>query len=136
MRQCNAGDVMWIAQCLTEKISKQQQLIFINLSARVSSLSDNQLGSWYSYRASKCVLNMFIKNISIEWSRRFPKAVIYGYHPGTVETYLTEPFKKNVKSGKLFSPQQAADYLFTQLQKTTPVMSGDLFDWEGMRIAF
>lgn len=132
----NAMPAMWIAQCLTEKLSKQQPLIFINLSARVSSLSDNQLGGWYSYRASKCVLNMFIKNISIEWSRRFPKAVIYGYHPGTVETYLTEPFKKNVKSGKLFSPQQAADYLFTQLQKTTPVMSGDLFDWEGMRIAF
>ncbi len=61
-------------------------------SARVSSLSDNQLGGWYSYHASKCVLNMFIKNISIEWSRHFPRVVIYGYHPGTIEMYLTEPF--------------------------------------------
>lgn len=132
----NALPVIWIAQCLTKKLSKLDQLIFINLSARVSSLSNNRLGGWYSYRASKCVLNMFIKNISIEWSRRFPNAAICGYHPGTVATHLSEPFQKNVKPGKLFSPQQAADYLFSQIQKTTPAMSGHLFDWQGKRIAF
>jgi hypothetical protein len=31
--------------------------IVANLSARVSSIGDNQLGGWYSYRASKSALN-------------------------------------------------------------------------------
>ncbi|MAZ77398.1 MAG: C factor cell-cell signaling protein [Legionellaceae bacterium] len=132
----NAIPVMWIAQCLSEKLSRQDELIFITLSARVSSLSDNRLGGWYSYRASKCALNMLIKNISIEWSRRFPKVAICGYHPGTVDTRLTKPFQKYIKPEKLFSPQQAAGYLFDQIQKTTPAMSGDLFDWQGERIEF
>lgn len=132
----NTLPVMWMAKSLSERLSRQDGLIFITLSARVSSLSDNYLGGWYSYRTSKCALNMLIKNISIEWSRRFPKATICGYHPGTVDTRLSKPFQKNVKPGKLFSAEQAADYLFDQIQNTTTTMSGDLFDWRGERIAF
>lgn len=132
----NALPVIWMAQCLSKKLSKHNEFIFIILSARVSSLSDNHLGGWYSYRASKCALNMFIKNISIEWSWRFPKTAICGYHPGTVETPLSEPFKKKVNPEKLFSPEKAAGDLLIQIQKTTPAMSGDLFDWQGERIEF
>ena len=32
------------------------------LSAKVGSISDNRLGGWYSYRASKTALNQIIKN--------------------------------------------------------------------------
>ena len=39
------------------------------LSARVGSISDNKLGGWHAYRASKAALNMLIKNFSIELSR-------------------------------------------------------------------
>ena len=132
----NALPVMWIAHALSKKLTKRDELVFITISARVSSISDNHLGGWYSYRASKCVLNMFIKNISIEWSRRFPKVAICGYHPGTVDTHLSKPFQKNMNPEKIFSPERAADYLFIQVQKTTPIMSGDLFDWQGKRIKF
>lgn len=127
----NTMPTMLIAQALTEKLNRKDKLIFITLSARVSSISDNHLGGWYSYRASKCALNMFVKNISIEWSRRFPNVSICGYHPGTVDTHLSRPFQKNVTPEKLFTPQKAADYLISQIQKTTPAMSGNLFDWQG-----
>lgn len=132
----NAMPVMWIAQCLSEKLSREDELIFITISARVSSLSDNRLGGWYSYRTSKCALNMLIKNISLEWARRFANAVIYGYHPGTVDTRLSRPFQKNINPEKLFSPEQAADYLFDQIQRSSSAMSGNLFDWQGKRIEF
>jgi NAD(P)-dependent dehydrogenase (short-subunit alcohol dehydrogenase family) len=39
------------------------------LSARVGSISDNRLGGWHAYRASKAALNMLIKNYALEWSR-------------------------------------------------------------------
>lgn len=132
----NALPVMNIAKALSGKLSRKDRLIFITISARVSSISDNRLGGWYSYRTSKCALNMFIKNISIEWSRLFPGVTICGYHPGTVETPLSEPFKKKVKPEKLFSPALAANYLWGQLQKITPEMTGCLFDWKGERILF
>jgi hypothetical protein len=32
-------------------------VVVANLSARVSSVGDNRLGGWHSYRASKCALN-------------------------------------------------------------------------------
>nr|WP_205702111.1 hypothetical protein [Candidatus Hamiltonella defensa] len=40
----NALPVIWMAQCLSKKLSKHNEFIFIILSARVSSLSDNHLG--------------------------------------------------------------------------------------------
>ena len=39
------------------------------LSARVGSLGDNELGGWYSYRASKAALNMMMKCAAIEVRR-------------------------------------------------------------------
>lgn len=132
----NAMPVMWIAKALSQKLLKQDELLFITLSARVASISDNRLGGWHSYRASKCALNMLIKNISVEWSLRFPKVVICGYHPGTVETRLSEPFKKNLKADSFFSPELAANYLFAQIQKIRPEMTGLLFDWKGETITF
>lgn len=127
----NTLPCMWIAKCLQEKLQRQDDLLFVTLSARVASISDNRLGGWYSYRSSKCALNMLIKNISIEWSRHFKHSAIYAYHPGTVDSKLSEPFKKNVKPEKLFSPTQAANYLFTQLKKSDVSMSGQLIDWRG-----
>ena len=132
----NAMPTMWLAQCLSERLNNKDRLTFLTLSARVSSLSDNRLGGWYSYRASKCTLNMLVKNISIEWSRRFPHVAICGYHPGTVATRLSKPFRKSIAPEKLFSPEQAAEYLFAQLEKTTPSLSGNLFDWQGQCIDF
>ena len=35
--------------------------IFAVLSAKVGSITDNFLGGWYSYRASKAALNQIIK---------------------------------------------------------------------------
>jgi len=39
---------------------------FVCLSAMVGSISDNKLGGWYGYRASKAALNMIVKTASIE----------------------------------------------------------------------
>ena len=39
------------------------------LSARVGSISDNRLGGWYGYRASKAALNQFVRTLSIELAR-------------------------------------------------------------------
>ncbi len=71
-----------IAKHFLPKLNKDNVSIFAALSARVGSISDNQLGGWYAYRASKAALNMIIKNAAIEMSRMNKKAIILGLHPG------------------------------------------------------
>jgi len=52
----------------------------------VGSISDNRLGGWYAYRASKAAVNMLIKTASIEIARKHPNTIIVGLHPGTVNS--------------------------------------------------
>ena len=44
-----------IAKHFIPKLSKNNQSILAFMSARVGSISDNKLGGWYAYRASKAV---------------------------------------------------------------------------------
>lgn len=108
--------------------------IFAALSARVGSISDNRLGGWYAYRASKAALNMFIKTASIETARRNSRACIVGIHPGTVNTSLSEPFQKNVPEEKLFSADDAAEKIVKVLLNLDERSSGKVFAWDGSEI--
>ena len=53
-----------VAKHFTPHLNKTEQSIFAVLSARAGSISDNGMGGWYSYRASKAALNMIIKSIN------------------------------------------------------------------------
>jgi NAD(P)-dependent dehydrogenase (short-subunit alcohol dehydrogenase family) len=132
----NTLPAIHLSQALDTCLTRQTELKFIAFSARVSSISDDKLGGWYSYRMSKSMLNMYLKNLSIEWQRKFPKAIVAGYHPGTVATHLSEPFQKNVPAEKLFSPQQAATYALNVIDKLDFEDSGKLFDWKGEIIEY
>lgn len=109
--------------------------VFAALSARVGSISDNRIGGWYAYRASKAALNMAIKTLSIEMGRRFKELVIIGLHPGTVDTDLSKPFQGNVPEGKLFTPDYSAEKLLTVIDNVTPADSGHLLDWSGETVS-
>ncbi|CUI00178.1 SDR family NAD(P)-dependent oxidoreductase [Leisingera aquaemixtae] len=108
--------------------------VFAALSARVGSISDNHLGGWYSYRASKAALNMIIRNAAIEIRRRNPQAIAAGLHPGTVESGLSQPFLRNVAPEKRFSPQYAVSRMLDVIAALTPDDSGQCFAWDGSLI--
>lgn len=114
------------------KASKAAQ--FISLSARVGSISDNSLGGWYAYRASKAALNMLLKTLSIEWSRARPAITCAVVHPGTVSTALSDPFTSDGYNGKVFSPAEAASHLLDVIDRLTPDESGGFFAWDGEEI--
>ena len=132
----NVWPTVQLAQTLQPHIKRLRGLKMMVLSARVSSISDNRLGGWYSYRLSKCALNMLIKNIAIEWRRINPTSVVFGYHPGTVDTALSKPFQARVPEHQLFSPEKAARYLLACLTDRQPQDSGALFDWRGDSLQF
>jgi len=79
-----------IAKHFIPKLNRTSTSVFAALSARVGSISDNELGGWYSYRASKAALNMLIKTGAIETKRTNKQAIIIGLHPGTVDSPLSQ----------------------------------------------
>ena len=104
------------------------------LSARVGSIGDNGLGGWYSYRGSKAALNMMLRCAALEMRRVNPAAKIMAYHPGTVDTPLSQPFQANVASEKLFSPARAAEALDAVLSGLKADGELSYLDWRGETI--
>jgi len=106
--------------------------VFASLSAKVGSIGDNELGGWYSYRASKAALNQLVKTAAVELKRRAPQAICVSLHPGTVDTKLSNPFSKtglNVRP-----PQEAAMDLVQVLDQLTNAQTGGFFDYKGQII--
>jgi NAD(P)-dependent dehydrogenase (short-subunit alcohol dehydrogenase family) len=123
-----------IAAQMLPLMPKTERSVFAALSARVGSISDNRLGGWHAYRASKAALNMLIRNFAIEQARRAPGNICVGLHPGTVDTGLSRSFQSSVAEGKLFTPAQAAAYLLDVIEHLTPEDSGKCFDWAGKEV--
>ena len=115
-------------------LNKQNKNVFAFLSARVGSISDNKLGGWYSYRASKTALNQIVKNFSIEMKRSNPNSIFIGMQPGTVKSNLSKPFEKNVQSENLFTPDYSAAKLLEVIDAVTSDDSGKFYAWNGEEI--
>ena len=121
---------------LSPLLPRQGPVILASLSARVGSISDNRLGGWYSYRASKAALNQIIKTASIELRRYNKDSICLALHPGTVATNLSAPFQKGVPEHQLFDTQLAAQRLLSVIASKTPKDSGLLFDWNNQQVPF
>ena len=125
--------MLWL-QSLAGLFSKDLVVRVAVLSARVGSISDNRLGGWYSYRASKAALNMMLKTLSIEFSRRFPKVKLLAYHPGTTRSALSAPFSSGVPQDKLFSSEYSAERLLTVLREQPLDQTLSFAAWDGASI--
>ena len=123
-----------IAKSIERFIRPELPFLFASLSARVGSISDNKLGGWYSYRASKAAQNQFLKTLSIEWRRKFPYSIVSVLHPGTCDTKLSKPFQSNVPKEKLFTPKRSAGYLIDILSELKTSDSGKFLAWDGSQI--
>lgn len=131
----NAVGPALVAKHFAPLLPKEGRCVFAALSARVGSISDNRLGGWYSYRASKAALNMIVKTLSIELARGRPDAICVALHPGTVDTGLSKPFQKNVDPVQLFSADQSAASLLRIMDQLSPDQTGRCFAWDGSDIA-
>ena len=123
-----------LAKHLTPKLSRSQSVTMVCFSARVGSISDNVLGGWHSYRMAKAMLNMLVKNISHEWCVKSPASCIIAYHPGTVSTPLSAPFKSPAEK-HVVSPFESAVNLLSLLKDRDAYESGHFYDYQGTLIA-
>ena len=120
--------MLWLSHLAP--ILEQGQIVKIAVfSARVGSISDNRMGGWYSYRASKAALNMLIQCSSIEYARRAPNVKLIAFHPGTTDTPLSKPFQRAVAKNKLFTPAFVAKKLLSILDQSEVNQKAAYLDW-------
>ncbi len=125
--------MLWIQQ-LMPTLTGNSPCKIVVFSARVGSISDNRLGGWYSYRASKAALNMMLKTAAIEIARRNKNIKIIAFHPGTTDTPLSKPFQKNVPANKLFTCDFVASQLLTIVENSSYDQTASYLDWQGKSI--
>jgi NAD(P)-dependent dehydrogenase (short-subunit alcohol dehydrogenase family) len=132
----NAIGPALVAKHFLPIMPKSGRVVFAVLSARVGSITDDRLGGWHGYRASKAALNMLVRNLAIEERRRNDRAIIVALHPGTVDTELSRPFQGNVQPGQLFKPERAALQLLDVIEELRVQDSGKLLDFQGKEVPF
>ena len=112
-----------------------ERAVWSTMSARVGSISDNNLGGWYSYRASKAAVNQITKTFDNHLKTSAgEKAIAISLHPGTVKTGLSKDFWNNVKEEKLFSPEFAVEKLLEVVNSRSLDDRGKCWDWKGEQI--
>jgi NAD(P)-dependent dehydrogenase (short-subunit alcohol dehydrogenase family) len=110
-----------------------QRSIYAKLSARVGSISDNQKGGWYGYRAAKSALNMLLQTAAIEIQRKRPEAVVVALQPGTVNSPLSAPFSRGHDT---VTPEQSARGLLLALDSLKPLAGAQFVDYKGQAIGW
>lgn len=123
------------ATTLSELDNLPSHAVWANMSARVGSITDNGLGGWYSYRASKAAVNQVTKTFDNHLKTSAGEnAMAISLHPGTVKTDFSREFWGNVKEEKLFSPEFSAEKLLEVVCGRQVGDRGKFFDWKGEEV--
>ena len=128
MMTINAIGPALLLKNFSKKLDKTKFSVFVNLSARVGSITDNRLGGWISYRSSKAALNQIIKTSSIEINRRNKNAICVGLHPGTVKTKFTEKFQNTTET---ISPDESVKMMMNVVENLSVDDNGYCFAYDG-----
>lgn len=134
--QVNALGPIMLVKALWPALRGDHAVRVASLSARVGSISDNHLGGWYGYRASKAAQNQLMRTMAIELARHNPSACVATLHPGTVDTDLSRPFQGNVAPEKLFTAAYSASCLWSVIDNLRPEDTGGFFAYDGSPIPY
>lgn len=134
MFQVNSIGPLMLARTIIPLMPRDRSGHFTVLSAMVGSISDNRLGGWYGYRASKAALNQFMRTLAVECQRSHPQLCITAIHPGTTDTSLSRPFQANVRPGRLYKPSQSAARILQVVSDAKAEQSGHFINWDGKPI--
>ncbi len=82
----NAVGPIKMLEAFKGHVAKSEIKLIASLSSSMGSISENTSGGYYSYRASKSALNMFMKSAAIDVAGNKIKVLLL--HPGWVKTRM------------------------------------------------
>ncbi len=126
----NAVGPALILRHVPRLLPREEPSVTAVITARVGSIADNQMGGWYSYRASKAAANQIVRTAAIEIARKRRAAAVVAIHPGTVATEFTASYPGHKK----VTPEEAAGNLLTVMEGLTADQTGGFYDYAGQEI--
>jgi NAD(P)-dependent dehydrogenase (short-subunit alcohol dehydrogenase family) len=128
--EVNFGSAVYAGKYLTPFLHRDRVTLFSSLSAMVGSISDNKVGGWYGYRCSKAALNMYLKNLSLEFKLSRPKVIVNSVHPGTTLSDLSKDYLTKIKH-EVLTPEACALRLISFWEGLQIKDSGQFFHANG-----
>ena len=100
---------------------------WVHVSARVSSISDNRLGGWYSYRASKAALNQVVRTFDLHiQAKKLPAIAPPCRTPGCGHDVMTRHASERQGSRVSCDHVYLSQWARTQCPYSLPVPSRSL----------
>ncbi|WP_166262313.1 SDR family NAD(P)-dependent oxidoreductase [Marinobacter salicampi] len=127
----NAAAFPMLTQALLPWLRHSELVRLMALSAKVGSLTDNRMGGWYAYRASKAALNMFVRNLAVEMPRRIRRICCVAVHPGTTHTRLSAPFTQSLAQLNVHEPDSTGSNMVRIFDSLTERDNGRFINWDG-----
>ncbi len=131
--EVNIKPLLLAIQKLEKKLKRDETTLVASLSAKVGSITENELGGWYSYRMAKSGLNMFLKTLSREFYFKKPKCIVNAIHPGTTKTRFTQNYLSSVKH-KIHEPEETAKNLIDVWESLGYENTGEFRNWDGEKL--
>ena len=114
--------------------------IYAMMSARVGSTTDNRLGGWYAYRASKAGVNSLVRGLDLWFQGQGGgkegkgRAIAMALHPGTVRTEFTRDYWEQ-KGRSMLTAAESAENLIRVVGDKADLDKreggGKCWDWQG-----
>lgn len=123
--QINALAPLQLAEAFVQNVAQSNRKLMVFQSSIMGSVSLNETGGAYAYRASKATLNMIVKNLSIELQPR--QITVVALHPGWV----------NTRMGGLDAPVDVIDSVEKQqaiFRQLTIEKSGSFINYDGLNL--
>ncbi|KFZ05073.1 hypothetical protein V501_08713 [Pseudogymnoascus sp. VKM F-4519 (FW-2642)] len=120
---------------LEGEVGLPERAVYASMGASVGSTSNNIMGGWYSYRASKAGVTSLAKSFDLYLQGvSGDNAISIAQHPGSVKTELSRDYWDRVEEDKLFSPELAAEKLVGVAGSVGLNGRGKFWDWRGEEV--
>ena len=114
-----------MAEAFVQQITRSQLKKIATITSKMGSIDDNTSGASYSYRSSKCAVNMVMKSLSIDL-RPYGISTIT-LHPGWVQTDMGGP-------NGLINVQTSVTGLRKQIADLNLTTTGNFIAYNGQEI--
>jgi len=118
----NATSPMLVAQAALPSMRKGQRKTIVNISSMLGSITQNNGGWGYGYRASKSALNML--SVSLAHELKPEGFTVLALHPGWVQTDMGGPEAP-------MSVQQSVKFMLGVIDKAGPGQTGRFLNYDG-----
>lgn len=118
----NATSPMLVSQAALPSLRKGKRKVIANISSMLGSITQNNGGWGYGYRASKCALNML--SVSLAHELKPEGFTVLALHPGWVQTDMGGPQAP-------MSTSQSVKFLLAIIDKASVAQTGRFLNYDG-----